>query len=135
MDLYAIRVAVKTILQDGMPEWNCYEYLIDQFSPPALFVCDPQNWKYDEDFNDGVSFTLNVRIAVGRDNEEEAHKLISQMISTGPGTIKELIESNPTLNGTVDSVSVPRLGRMARYRSGGNASYLGIEFELDIMAS
>jgi hypothetical protein len=136
VDLMAIREAIVTQLKTAsmLDGWQVFPYIVDQFPAPAAFVCDPTGWRYDTDFDGGVEFTLTIRYAVPRADEAEAHRIISNIISTAPGSPKKAIEADPSLNGTVHSAGIARVGRMARYRTGGGDSYLGVEQEIDIAA-
>lgn len=136
MDLVAIRRAIVDTLKasstfDG---WEGFPWVVDQFPAPAFFVTDPTNWQYDTDFSGHTSFTLAIRLAFPRDNEVTAHQTISQLISNQDNMPKKLLEGNPDLSGTVDSIAVQRVSRMTRYRAAAGSSYLGAEIEIDIVA-
>ena len=134
MKLMDVRYAIVAILEPGMPGWQGYPYLVDQFQAPAFFVGDPLEWNYAQAIPTGISLVLPVRFAVPRANEQEAQEIVSELPSTDEGSPFAILSAQTSLNGTVDSSFVARAGRMATYRTGGGDAYLGFELELEIMA-
>lgn len=134
MKLMDVRNALVSILEIEMPGWQGYPYLVDQFQAPAFFVADPIEWNYAHAFDAGIAFILPVRFAVPRGDEQSAHEMISDLLSTEPGSPFDILNRHTNLNGTVDSSYVARAGRIAHYRTGGGDSYIGFELELEIQA-
>lgn len=143
----AIRAGIVTNLQtiDGAQLSSggiqIVPYMIAAASPPVLWVI-PGPTRYDETFDRGLDrLTWRVQAVVGVGLEEAAQIVLDELNEPGgPTSVKEAVESDPTLGGGVDDLRVTATSGYLPYvmdavstSIGGGRQLISCDWFLDIL--
>lgn len=105
---------------------------LDAPRPPVAMVL-PDRIDYDLNANRGAdTFTFLVSVLVGRADERSAQDKMDGYI-VGPGSVKAAIEADRTLGGRADTCRVTEMRNYGQV-SVGETLYLGVEFEVEVVA-
>lgn len=117
---------------DGLQE---SPFLLSNPTPPCAEIA-PAPIEYDKAFARGTDLIkLIVRVMVGITLDVAAQRRLDQFLATsGPNSIKEALESDGTLGGTVDDVNVTDCSGYRIFKREGGASLLGAEWTVEIYA-
>lgn len=107
--------------------------LIDNPSPPiALVALDSVD--YHNDFGNGVVLSFSVSVIVGRSAERTMQRKLDAYISPeGAQSVKAGIESNRSLDGTVDDLICPGVSNVGSINI-NDQTYLAAEFQITVYA-
>jgi hypothetical protein len=129
-----IREAMATAL-DTITELRAFATIPDSIAPPAAIVGGPEviDWRFA--FRSTKRrYTIPVRVYVGRASDRASQeKLDAYLASDGAFSIIAALESDSTLGGAVDSLSVMQARGYGVYQIAG-VDYLGVEFVVDVIA-
>jgi hypothetical protein len=82
------------------------------------------------------TWTMIVRVFVGVASDIGAQKRLDAMIaSSGASSVKQALESDPTLGGTVDDLRVTRCTGYRVFTREGGTGVLGAEWEVEVIAT
>ncbi len=129
MNVHDVRVALAAAVQsiDGM---RSSAFIPTKIVPP-MAVVSVGSGTYDDDTGGGMTLSLGLLVLVSRSDDRSAQARLDDYISpTGDRSIKAAVESDLTLDGTVDSVAVVGWGDPAEFEVGGT-SYVGVEFDVE----
>lgn len=133
----AIRAGLTKNVKDRVANVQMTGYLLSQPTPPCFEIePDPAGITYDRAMSRGLDEVIViVRGLVGAGLDIGAQKLLDQWITAG--LVKDAIESDRKLGGTVDDL---RVRSCSNYRAYGSVSapntvYLGAEWSVQILAS
>lgn len=107
--------------------------LIDNPSPPiALVALD--SVQYHDDFGNGIQLSFSVTVVVGRSAERQMQRKLDAYISpTGAQSVKAGIESNRSLDGTVDDLVCTNVSNVGSITI-NDQTYLAAEFQITVYA-
>jgi hypothetical protein len=110
------------------------EHLPEQINPP-LAVIQLDRVDYHQAMVGGLRrFDFVVILVVGRMGERAAQDHLDRLIDyDGPDSIREMMEIDPTLGGTVWAAKVTA-ARAVRPINIGDSNYLAVEFEIEVSA-
>lgn len=133
-DILALRDALADAARTGTGV-RCYKGNRDQVEPPCFVVGLPQRIEYDMAFARGADVhTFGVRFVVGRTDEVVAEeRLAAALDGEGDSSLKAALESDQSLGGVADTVTVTAAGQLGVYAY-GEVDYLGVEFTVDVIA-
>ena len=129
MDIDNVRAELATAL-DTISGLRCYAYVPDSISVPAAII-GMGAVQYDETLAGSMTASFVVTVAVGRSDMRSSQTKINDYVqATGATSIKAAVESDPTLNGTVSSVTVMSATPPSEFTM-GETSYLSVQFEIE----
>lgn len=117
----------------AIPNLQTSPYLLGTPTPPAAEVV-PGAIDYDLAMGRGLDrWRLTVRVFVGLTTDRGAQVRLDRMIaSAGPQSVKQALEADCSLNGTVDDLRVVNCSGYRQY--GDQQPILGCEFEVEVYA-
>jgi hypothetical protein len=131
--LSQIRVALGRALRtiNGM---RTSEHMPEQLNPPVA-VIQLDRVDYHGAMQGGLrTFQFLVILVVGRMGERSSQEFLDRLTDFGgPDSVRDAIESDPTLGGVVWACKVTG-ARSVRPFNIGDAAYLGVEFEVEVQA-
>lgn len=106
----------------------------DSIAPPAAIVGGPELVQFDHTFGrTSDRYTIAVRVYVGKASDRNAQeKLDAYIAGSGADSVKQALETDPTLNGACQSLRVTQVRGYGVYPIGG-VEYLGAEFVIDVI--
>lgn len=105
---------------------------LDAPRPPVAMVL-PDRIEYDLNGSRGAdTFYFTVSLLVGRADDRAAQRNIDEFV-VGPNSVKAAIEADRTLGGTADTCRVTEMRNYGQV-SIGDVVYLGVEFEVEVVA-
>jgi hypothetical protein len=115
-----------------VPGLRVYEYLPDQINPPLAYV-GIDNVDYHGAFRGGNAVhAYAITVVVGRTSDRASQKALDEFLSyDGPRSIRQAIESDPTLNGWVQTLIVTRGGNLSPLTM-GDVTYISIDFTVTV---
>jgi hypothetical protein len=133
-DLGDIRAALAANLS-SIPGLNESPYLLGNPTPPAAEV-QPADIDYHQAMGNGVErWTLIVRVFVGTMSDKGAQIRLDRLLaSSGSESVKAAIESDTSLAGAVDDVTVTRCTGYRIFNREGMPSVLGAEWTVSVLA-
>lgn len=133
MDVPTIMSEVASLIA-GALTIRVYDYPPDTLAVPAAVVAFPESIEYDLTMDRGKDrLTVPVHVIVGKVSDRSATKTIAGYLnSSGVGSFKAVIESDVTLNGSVDSTRVTEATVSIMVIN--QVEYLAATFTLDIVA-
>lgn len=126
-------------LRDGIaaqltlvPNLRVSATFLDSPRPPVAMVL-PDGIDYDLNANRGAdTFTFIVSLLVGRADDRAAQRNIDVYV-VGPNSVKAAIEQDRTLGGAANTCRVTQMRNYGQV-SVGDLVYLGVEFEVEVVA-
>ena len=126
-------------LRDGIatqlalvPNLRVSATFLDAPRPPVAMVL-PDGIDYDLNANRGAdTFTFIVSLLVGRADDRAAQRNIDVYV-VGPNSVKAAIEQDRTLGGAANTCRVTQMRNYGQV-SVGDVVYLGVEFEVEVVA-
>jgi cellobiose-specific phosphotransferase system component IIB len=126
-------------LRDGIaaqlalvPDLRVSATFLDAPRPPVAMVL-PDGIDYDLNANRGAdTFTFIVSLLVGRADDRAAQRNIDVYV-VGPDSVKAAIEQDRTLGGAANTCRVTQMRNYGQV-SVGDVVYLGVEFEVEVVA-
>ena len=116
----------------AVPNLRVSATYLDAPRPPVAMVL-PDGVDYDLNAARGAdTFTFIVSLLVGRADDRAAQRNIDVFI-VGPDSVKAAIESDRTLGGAADTCRVTQMRNYGQV-SVGDVVYLGVEFEVEVVA-
>ena len=116
-----------------IPGLRTYSTIPDDVTPPAAVV-SLNSVTYDEAFRGGlVIYNFVITLIVARVTERRAQERLHDYIQTGSGTVKNAIESDPTLGGTAIDARVTEMSNITSV-SIGEIEYLTADFAVTVRA-
>ena len=116
-----------------IPGLRTYSTIRDDVTPPAAVV-SLNSVTYDEAFRGGlVIYNFVITLIVARVTERRAQERLHDYIQTGSGTVKNAIESDPTLGGTAIDARVTEMSNITSV-SIGEIEYLTADFAVTVRA-
>ena len=116
-----------------IPGLRTYSTIPDDVTPPAAVV-SLNSVTYDEAFRGGlVIYNFVITLIVARVTERRAQERLHDYIQTGSGTVKNAIESDPTLGGTAIDTRVTEMSNITSV-SIGEIEYLTADFAVTVRA-
>lgn len=110
-----------------------YATIPDDVNPPAAVVAI-NNVNYDEAFQGGlVLYNFTVTVVVARVTERRAQERVHDYLQTGSGSVKNAIESDPTLGGSAIDARVTEMSNISSV-SIDNVDYLTCDFQVTVRA-
>jgi hypothetical protein len=105
---------------------------LDAPRPPVAMVL-PDTVEYDLDGSRGADrFIFTISLLVGRADDRAAQRNIDTYI-VGANSVKAAIEADRTLGGSADTCRVTEMRNYGQV-SVGDVVYLGVEFEVEVVA-
>lgn len=132
--LAEIRTGFATNINNGISNVQVSAYLLANPAAPSIMVGGPDEVTYDAAFGGQSDWTLPVIAYVGLATDIGAQKTLDvYLASSGTGSMKAAIESDPTLGGKVDSVRVVSASGYRQYlQNDGATIYLGCEWTCEV---
>lgn len=128
-----ILTATAEQIKAAIPSLNVYDHVIGTIQSPALMVFPPNRLPYGESFNGDGTMWYSVRLFVERRQSGEDQDALNTYISrTGPSSVIEALEGEPTLGGKVADVRVVEAAEYGNWPV-GSKTYLGVELRLQAM--
>lgn len=127
----AMGTALRTITVNSRPLYAT-PYLTDKVTPPhAMVECEID---YDMTFGrTGDVYRFVVMVYAQRDSEREGQRYLDTLRDpSSSSSVKQVLETNATLDGVVDYARVARAGRVV-IQTVGNVDYLMVEFEVEVV--
>lgn len=119
---------------DPIIDVNVNEYSQPAPTPPAIQILPP-SVEYDFSFHRGYdTWTFIVQAMVAYTADYSSQRLLDDMMSTGPMSIKTLLEADQTLNGTTASVLCTRHDFRGKVETAGGSPMLLVEFTVEVIA-
>lgn len=121
----------------GLPAVNCTPFEPAVPTPPALFPILPESGTYIAAFqgDETVDFTVTVRLVLCQlDQSVATENLLPYIGPAGSNSVKAALEADPTLGGTVESISMTGWSGAGTVTY-GSVEYLACDFTADILAS
>lgn len=116
----------------AVPNLRVSATYLDAPRPPVAMVL-PDGVDYDLNARRGAdTFTFIVSLLVGRADDRAAQRNIDVFI-VGPDSVKAAIESDRTLGGAANTCRVTQMRNYGQV-SVGDVVYLGVEFEVEVIA-
>ena len=108
-------------------------YALSNPTPPCVEIV-PAEIVYDKALRRGLdSYVVTVRVFVGMASDVGAQKRLDLILaSSGSGSVKAAIESDPTLGGKCDDLRVRSASGYRVY--GAEGRLLGAEWDVEVMA-
>jgi len=136
-DLALIRPALLANLEDLIEAEGLQgsSYLLPSPMPPVIQISGLSEITYDVAMHRGGDENIVVVQALTSKTIDEAGqmKLDRLLASSGPSSVKEAIQSDPTLGGLVDDLRVVRCsGHQILTRPGENVSYQGAQWFVQV---
>jgi len=105
---------------------------LDAPRPPVAMVL-PDRVDYDLNANRGAdTFTFQISLLVGRADERSAQDKMDTYV-VGANSVKAAVEADRTLGGIANTCRVTEMRNYAQV-SVGEVVYLGLEFEVEVIA-
>ena len=115
-----------------VPNLRVSATFLDAPRPPVAMVL-PDGIDYDLNANRGAdTFTFIVSLLVGRADDRAAQRNIDVYV-VGPDSVKAAIEQDRTLGGAANTCRVTQMRNYGQV-SVGDVVYLGVEFEVEVVA-
>ena len=132
--LTGIRQGIGTALE-SITSLTVKDYVPDSKEPPTAVVGVVENIVYDSTMARGSdTYTIPIFLYVSRvDAQDSQETLDAYLAPTGSSSIKQAVESDTSLGGACDSVRVVEADNYGVYNI-NNINYLGVEFEVEIIA-
>ena len=132
--LTGIRQGIGTALE-SITSLTVKDYVPDSIEPPTAVVGVGENIVYDSTMARGSdTYTIPILLYVSRvDAQDSQETLDAYLAPTGSSSIKQAVESDTSLGGACDSVRVVEADNYGVYNI-NNINYLGVEFEVEIIA-
>ena len=132
--LTGIRQGIGTALE-SITSLTVKDYVPDSIEPPTAVVGVVENIVYDSTMARGSdTYTIPIFLYVSRvDAQDSQETLDAYLAPTGSSSIKQAVESDTSLGGVCDSVRVVEADNYGVYNI-NNINYLGVEFEVEIIA-
>lgn len=110
-------------------------YMLSNPTPPTAEVM-PSSIRYDRSMARGLdTHNLTVRVLVGQSSDRGAQKRLDGFLAgSGATSIKAAIESDTTLGGAASDLRVMECSGYRVYGREGNASVLGAEWQVEVVA-
>lgn len=89
---------------------HSYDYMSSSPIPPAAYIAVDE-LAFDSDFDGNAEARFIIRLLLSSQVEQSAQAVLNQYISTGPQSVKTLVEKDSTLGGVVASVKVTGIRR------------------------
>lgn len=103
------------------------ETVPDQVNPPIAIV-ELQSVDYDGALRGGLTtYAFQVSVIVGRVSERTAQRTLDAYIAPGPGSIKDAIESDTSLDGSCQTVRVEGVSMYGSVTI-GDVTYMAADF-------
>lgn len=110
-----------------------YAEIPDNPNLPAAIV-SLNNVSYDQAFRGGlVIYNFAVTVVVSRVTERRAQQRVHDLVQTGSGSVKNAIESDPTLGGAAIDARVEEMTNITS-ASIGDVDYLTADFVVTVRA-
>ena len=132
--LTSIRNGIGTNL-GNISSLSVYNYVPDSIEPPTAIVGVVQTLEYDTSMARGAdTYTIPVLLYVSRvDAQDSQETLDAYLASSGASSVKAQIESDQTLDSSAQSCRVVEANNYGGYTV-NNIDYLGVEFEVEVIA-
>jgi|TARA_B100001250_G_scaffold252670_1_gene217290 hypothetical protein len=132
--LTSIRNGIGTNL-GNISSLSVYNYVPDSIEPPTAIVGVVQTLEYDTSMARGAdTYTIPVLLYVSRvDAQDSQETLDAYLASSGASSVKAQIESDQTLDSSAQSCRVVEANNYGVYTV-NNIDYLGVEFEVEVIA-
>jgi hypothetical protein len=110
------------------------DHIPEQVNPPHAVVI-LNGIEYHRQMAQGLNeYEFHIIVAVGRMGERTAQKALDAYLSpSGPQSIREAIEADPTLGGAAADATVVRANDIQQL-SVGDAAYLTVQFTVTVRA-
>jgi len=129
MDALRDGIATRLATVNGLRVSATY---LDAPRPPVAMVL-PDRIEYDLDGSRGADqFFFTVSLLVGRADDRAAQRNIDDYV-VGTNSVKKAIEADRTLGGAADTCRVTEMRNYGQV-SVGDVVYLGVEFEVEVVA-
>lgn len=110
-----------------------YAEIPDNPNLPAAIV-SLNSITYDEAFQGGlVTYTFAITVIVSRVTERRAQQRVHDLVQTGSGSVKNAVESDPTLGGSAIDARVTEMSNITS-ASIGEIDYLTADFVVTVRA-
>ncbi len=117
---------------ETVPNLRVSATFLDAPRPPVAMVL-PERVDYDLNANRGAdTFFFLISLLVGRADDRAAQRNIDTYI-VGAGSVKAAIEADRTLGGVANTARVTEMRNYGQV-SVGDVVYLGVEFEVEVVA-
>lgn len=115
-----------------IPGLRVYDYLPDQINPPLGYV-GIQQVNYHGAFRGGNPVhTYTITIVVGRVSERASQRALDEFLAyDGDRSVRAAIESDPTLDGVIQTLVVTDGGNLAPLTM-GDVTYVSIDFSVTV---
>ena len=115
-----------------VPGLRVYDYLPDQINPPLGYV-GIQQVNYHGAFRGGNPVhTYTITIVVGRVSERASQRALDEFLAyDGDRSVRAAIESDPTLDGVIQTLVVTDGGNLAPLTM-GDVTYVSIDFSVTV---
>ena len=132
--LTGIRQGIGTALE-SITSLTVKDYVPDSIEPPTAVVGVVENIVYDSTMARGSdTYTIPIFLNVSRGDAQDSQETLDAYLApTGSSSIKQAVESDTSLGGACDSVRVVEADNYGVYNI-NNINYLGVEFEVEIIA-
>ena len=109
-----------------------YDFFPFSITEPAFVITNVER-PFDESYNRGLDrLQVTCGLLVSKTNDaESARSLYAYLAGSGPRSVKEALEADPTLDGACNDLNVT-VGRVPRIIPIGTTEYFGAEFTIDI---
>ena len=133
--LTSIRDGLKTNLET-ISGLTAYEYVPDWIEPPIALVAPINSLNYDSTMARGAdTYEIPIVVYISRIDAETAQDGVdAYLASTGATSVKAAIESDPTLGGAAMSVRVVSATDYGEYEVTQGTSFLGVTFNVEVIA-
>lgn len=110
-------------------------YLLANPTPPAAEI-QPDETEYDKSMGRGTDlWRFIVRVFVANTSDIAAQKKLDLMLAShGSSSVKQALESDPTLDGAADDLRVVRCSGYRIYSREGWPAVLGAEWQVEVYA-
>ena len=125
-----LRDALASVLEDAYPAWNVYRLPPETIDAPAIVISGFAVTPQASARVDLVEAELNVLVSHRHVDQVE---LIDSMLSPGAdGSVWDVVEADPSLNGVVSSAAVIDAGNYQELTI-GDVSYYTASFSVTVM--
>ena len=133
--LTSIRDGLKTNLET-ISGLTAYEYVPDFIDPPIALVAPINSLNYDSTMARGAdTYEIPVIVYISRVDAQLSQDTVDgYLASTGATSVKQAIESDPTLGGAAMSVRVISATDYGEYEVTQGTSFLGVTFNVEVIA-
>lgn len=119
---------------DPIADVNVNEYAQPAPTPPAIQILPP-SVDYDFAMHRGYdTWTFIVQAMVAYTADYSSQRLLDDLMTTGPTSVKTLLEADQTLNGTTASVLVTRHDFRGKVETAQGSPMLLVEFTVEVIA-